>query len=411
MRAWERTLAVLVTAMTVAGGTTTATAEEPGRLTGVDAAHAEAGDVSAAGTIVALPDLAIAHRLPGGGMNLWRIPLSELEAGYGQPALVKTLNYGGFSYDNSRTIAGDFGDITASDDGTADHIIWHAQPNGGVLLWAVGGGADTTPRLWQDLRTGGWSWANSRPVAADVNGDGWDDLVVLHRIAGTSYDNMWLFPSDGVRLGAPRLMGQVPHPYQSRDLMADLDGDGSSDLVTVETVWGQPSGPTLTYEARYTNPADFSLASFPYFWLFQGPSAAGWSYDASRQLAGDVTGDGVMDLVTVHQQPGGGILVWVHEGCADLRPDCLYPPVVWQDLRTGGWSFAGSRQYLADTDGDGIDDLVSVHQQSGNPGELIWRHLSTGAGFSTPQVIADLRTGGWTYAASRDGVADLYGIY
>jgi hypothetical protein len=91
-------------------------------------------------------------------MNLWRIPLSELEDGYGAPALVKTLNYGGFSYDNSVTLTGDFGDITPSDDGTADHIIWHQQPNGGVLLWAVGGGGDPTPRLWQDLRTGGWSY-------------------------------------------------------------------------------------------------------------------------------------------------------------------------------------------------------------------------------------------------------------
>ena len=129
---------------------------------------------------------------------------------------------------------------------------------------------------------------------------------------------------------------------------------------------------------------------------------------ASRQLVGDVTGDGRDDLVTVHQQPNGGILVWVHPNC-NYGYTCLQAPVVWQDLRTGGWSFAGSRQYLADTNGDGKDDLVGVHQQSGNPGELIWRHLSTGTGFSTPQIIADLRTGGWTYAASREGVANLYG--
>jgi hypothetical protein len=139
-----------------------------------------AGELAEASTIVPMPDLGITHRLPGGGMNLWRIPLSELENGYGTPQLVKTLNYGAFSYDNSRTLTGDFGDITASDDGTADHLIWHAQPNGGVLVWAVGGGGDTTPRLWQDLRTGGWSWANSRPIVGDVTGDGWDDLVVRH---------------------------------------------------------------------------------------------------------------------------------------------------------------------------------------------------------------------------------------
>ena len=116
------------------GGTTTAAAEEADRLTGDDAAHAEAGDLAAASTIVPMPDLAITPRLPSGAMNLWRIPLSDLEAGTGQPQLVKNLDYGGFSYDNSRTLAGDFADVTPSHDGTADHVICHRQPNGGVLL-------------------------------------------------------------------------------------------------------------------------------------------------------------------------------------------------------------------------------------------------------------------------------------
>jgi hypothetical protein len=101
----------------------------------------------------------------------------------------------------------------------------------------------------------------------------------------------------------------------------------------------------------------------------------------------------------------------VHPNCATGQAYCLGTPEIWQDLRTGGWSFAGSRQYLADTDGDWLEDLVSVHRQSGNPGMLIWRHLSTGSGLSSPQVIADLRTGGWTYSVSREGVADTYGFF
>ena len=65
---------------------------------------------------------------------------------------------------------------------------------------------------------------------------------------------------------------------------------------------------------------------------------------------------------------------------------------------------------LGDTDGDGMDGLVSVHSQSGNPGMLIWRHVSSGAGLFPPQVISDLKTGGWTYSVSREGVADTYGL-
>lgn len=416
MRAWGRTLAVLVAAVTVTGGST-AVAQETDRLTGGDAAHAAPGEVAAATTIVPLPDLAIPHRLPGGGMNLWRMPLSELEDGYGVPQLVKKLDYGGFSYDNSRTVTGDFGDIAASDDGTADHVIWHAQPGGGVLVWAVAGGADTTPRLWHDLRTGGWSYAASRPYVGDVNGDGWDDLLVTHSTGNRGDTNIWVFPSDGTRLTAPQHWatkrgGDSVMP--PRFLLGDVsrDGQGRDDVIEVQGDVYRFVGGTLQSVLQYGAWTSGSLQGYYTDAVFYGPKTAGWSFGSSRQLTGDVTGDGLIDMVTVHAQPNGGILVWMHRGCSYETGTqyCMEGPVLWQDLRTGGWSFAGSRQYLADTNGDMIDDLVTVHSQWGNPGMLVWRHLSDGLRFTTPQVVSDLKTGGWSYSASREGVADLYGV-
>jgi len=411
-RIWRRGLVAALAALTVAGGSSAAD-DEPARLGGE-------GLTTAAATLVAWPDLAIAHRLPSGGMNLWRVPLSQSEHGFGQPQLVKTLDYGGFSYDNSKTLTGDFGPITPSDDGTADHVIWHRQPNGGVLVWGVGGGGDPTPKLWQDLRTGGWSYADSIPMVADVTGDGWDDLVVVHLVRYPGYDpsyvtgNVWVLPNNGYRLSAPELWGTVNH-IGTRFFMADLNNDGRSELVDVDYAYNNTTttpSRDLTYEAYYNLGGSFMG---PGYWpAFQGATSAGWSAANSRQLPGDVDGDGRTDIVTVHAQAGGGVLVWVHRGCVNTGPGnpfCTRPPEIWQDLRSGGWSFAASRQYLADTNNDGLDDLVTVHAQSGNPRELIWRHLSTGSGFAAPQVISDLRTGGWTYAASRDGVADIFGLF
>jgi hypothetical protein len=413
-RIWRRPLVAALAALTVAG-LSSAADDEPARLTGDHL-------TTAAATLVAWPDLGIAHRLPSGGMNLWRVPLSQSENGFGKPQLVKTLDYGGFSYDNSKTLVGDFGPITPSDNGTADHIIWHAQPNGGVLLWAVAGGGDTTPRLWQDLRTGGWSYADSTPMVADVTGDGYDDLVVVHRVrhewSGYNTANVWVFPNNGFRLGAPELwttLGNLPERF----FLADVNGDGLADFVDVD--YSAYAEHTPDRQLAYMAYLNMSQSPHPpgtpwvgfnmgYYNLFQGWTNAGWSLAGSRQLTGDVNGDGLTDIVTVHAQAGGGLLVWVHTGCVG-SPVCFNPPQVWQDLRSGGWSFDGSRQYLADTNNDGQDDLISVHQQAGNPGELIWRHLSTGSGFATPQVISDLRTGGWTYQASRDGVADIFGLF
>jgi hypothetical protein len=405
-RMWRRGLFAALAAVMVAGGSPAA-ADEP-----TDAA-AQAGGATAAATLVAWPDLGIAHRLPSGGINLWRVPLSQSEAGFGQPRLVKNLDYGGFSYDNSRTLVGDFGPITPSDDGTADHVIWHKQPNGGVLVWGVGGGSGA-PQLWQDLRTGGWSWADSIPMVADVTGDGWDDLVVVHNLRnsyGVINGNLWVFPNNGYRLSAPQLWGTLGHAPE-RFLMADVNNDGRAELIEVGySINWTTDARDLSYMAYYNQGSSFN---FGYDNAFQGATSAGWSAANSRQLAGDVDGDGLTDLVTVHAQAGGGVLVWVHRGCVNTgagNPFCTRPPEIWQDLRSGGWSFAASRQYLADTNNDGLDDLVTVHAQSGNPGELIWRHLSTGSGFGTPQVISDLRTGGWTYRASREGVADIFGLF
>jgi hypothetical protein len=217
-----------------------------------------------------------------------------------------------------------------------------------------------------------------------------------------------VFLSDGHQLGAPQLWSAVASwdPYGVRYVIADVDHDRMADLVEMRAEYGAGRG--MSYVAHLSN----GSSGFSHWASLFMPSSGGWSFAGSRQLVGDVTGDGVTDLVTIHAQPNGGILVWLHQGClwSWPAPACLQPPVVWQDLRTGGWSFAGSRQYLADTNGDGIDDLVSVHQQAFNAGELIWRHVSTGTGLLAPQVIADLRTGGWRYLVSREGVADTWGL-
>ena len=358
-------------------------------LTAVRAANAM--ETGTAPTPVSAPtDLSIVHRF-GYGMNLWR--LSMLESGAPGARLLASMNYGGFSYDRSVTVPGDFGAVTSSDDGSPDEIIWHAQPNGGVLVWAVGGGTDPTPKLWRDLRTGGWSWALSRPMAGDVTGDGIDDLVVRHA-NGPWAVNLWVLRGNGQTVGAPELWASTTGGLDQRAELADVDGDGRDDVVLARPVSGS-SG--LVYDVMRASGSSFG----PRTSAFHGAISGGWS-PASRLAAGDVTGDGRVDLVTSHAQLGNpGLLVWVHENCSTGTGVCFRAPQIWQDLRAGGWSYTASRQYLADTDADGDADVISLHAQQGNPGLLVWRHRSDGSRLLTPQIAADLRAGGWSYVDSR----------
>jgi hypothetical protein len=360
---------------------------------------------------VPLPDLTFTYRLGAGGMNVWRLPLSDLEAGYGHVQLVRSLTTGGFSYDRSRTVSGDFGNLTAGDDGTADHVIWHGLADGSVKVWAIGGGSDPTPRLWYTLpHSSGWTWANSRLTVGDVDGDGWDDLVVRHRATGG--DKLWVLRSNGTKLRAPALWSGaslLPSFSGSREAGGgDVDGDGADDLLSIGTTTvGRVS------HLRYRVSASYGVAPVA-GWAFDGAPTSGWSYPRSRQLIGDVTGDGWADIVTIHATSAHpGFLVWVQRNCeptqSGLAPDCFEAPRLWKTMSTGGWSYAGSRQYLADTNGDYVLDLVSVHRVNSG-GMLVWRQLSSGSTFGAPQVVADLRSSGsWDWTRSRESVADTWG--
>lgn len=370
---------------------------------------------AAAATDDGFPMLDIAHSTAG-GLNLWEIPLGVEAEDIGEPFLVRSVTGGGFSYAASRTASGEFGDVTPQDDGTPDWLISHAQPNGGVLLWVVGGGEDTTPRIWADLRGGGWSWADSRQYVADVDADGLDDVVSVHRNpqrTGLVGANVWVHRNTGTGFAAPVLWQSIPaietgwqkslQPFTDiRYLVGEVSGDGLPDLVTINSADGRGGdNSAMRYRIWPNNGGGFTSTGF----FTSVPKEQGWSFQGSRHLLADVDGDGNGELLTVHSQPGGGVLVWVHSSGSIAFGE---NPALMADLRTGGWSFAHSRQVAADVDGDGADDLVTVHHQPGG-GILLWAHRTASWNSAeAPEILSDLREGGWAYASSRETVGYVH---
>jgi hypothetical protein len=365
-----------------------------------------AGSVAAASTPVPLPDLGLSYRRSDGGMNLFRLPLSELEDGYGTPQLVRTLSgRSGYTFDGSRVLAGDIADFTADDDGTADHLIWLRRNDGGVSVGVVAGGGSTVPRYLMGFSARwGWSWATPRPTLGDVTGDGWDDLIV-RRPTGTSDESLYVFPSTGTSLGAPVLWQTDSfsggYPDAVRNVVADVDGDGFEDSITVKP-WVYP----VSSSGLQLIPWLSTGTAFPSAGPVSSQDLGPFDYRYSRQLAGDVDGDGMADIVTVHRAGNGTIRVFVHPAGVDGGGvTSIGLPQLWQSLG-GSWSYDYSRQYLADTDADGYDDLISVLRTS--RGIAVFRHLSDGSSFGPPELVAHLI--GWNWSLSRESVADTWGL-
>jgi hypothetical protein len=176
-------------------------------------------------------------------------------------------------------------------------------------------------------------------AVADLDGDGSNDVVTANTDA---YVAAYLNNGDGTfapesryRIGAPG-----PNGTSTAVAIGDLDGDGDPDLAVLDT-WG-PAVACLLNNGHGGFAAERSLVPAPHL-----------TDDAYTYVAiGDIDGDGMNDIVTssVHGD-APGVSVFFNRGGATFAP-----PVTFAGEPNG---FIESLA-LADVDGDGRLDVVLI---------------------------------------------------
>jgi hypothetical protein len=163
---------------------------------------------------------------------------------------------------------------------------------------------------------------------ADLNGDGSPDLATLEN------RRLSVFLNRGDGTFRPRSDYQTG-PSPDASALADLNGDGRPDLVTANRESGTVSVLLDRGDASFGTPRDFSTGN-------------GRSSGALPTLAlADVNGDGEPDLVVGH---GDVVSVLLGNGDGSFQPK--------QDYGTGGLEVGSVA--VADLNGDGKPDLAAA---------------------------------------------------
>jgi MYXO-CTERM domain-containing protein len=199
--------------------------------------------------------------------------------------------------------------------------------------------------------------------AGDVNGDGYDDVIVGELIWSTYIGDakIYLGSATGVSTtAATTLAGETSSSRfgQSVSGAGDVNGDGYDDVIVGAYGYASTTGRAYVYMGSATGvdtTADTTL---------DAESSGDWfGYCVSG--AGDINGDGYADVIVGAQEADGSVgRAYVYEGSASGIPTTASSTV---DGPSVGTNFAMSVSGAGDVDGDGADDVIVGNDMAGGP--------------------------------------------
>ena len=283
-------------------------------------------------------------------------------------------------------------------DGSPD-LMWRNQATSALVVWYLSGvtlmgqesfssrGSEEYFRMLSDL-----SWTIA--AAADMNGDGWPDLLWRNVVSGASVVSYM----NGIKEISLQSLPTVPDLAWTLAAALDVDDDGVAELfwrhrgTGANVVWSVADG-NVTSQVGLPSVPDAT-------WHIAGLTA--------RPIPSDVNGDQHPDLVWRNTTTGANVvwylsyvsgtmgafqvslpslpdLAWQRVATADLNGDG-HPDLIWRNSVTGAnmaWLLTGTT-LLGEVNLPSVPDLAwqlvttADINEDAQP-DLIWRNSTTGA--------------------------------
>jgi hypothetical protein len=265
-----------------------------------------------------------------------------------------------------------------------------------LILWDNGGTAFVQVSLsdgssFTQVSNGAlapWNTA-TQSFVGDVNGDGKKDLIQIFPNGTSTEAQVW--ESNGVSFASVSNAAVGGWDPTYIDLLMDVNGDGKDDLVILWNNGSTMAQVTLSNGTAFTVASNDSLDTV-------------WNV-SDRFLVGDINGDGRKDLVRVYANGNSASAqVFLSNGTAFAEAS---------DTVIGGWSAAWVN-LLADINDDGKDDLVILWDNVGTTTAQV--NVSNGTAFPptsnhTTGVAWNPANRYFTADTNGDGMTDLVTLW
>ncbi|MFJ4780280.1 FG-GAP-like repeat-containing protein [Streptomyces sp. NPDC088762] len=316
--------------------------------------------------------------------------------------------------DKRTDLSGDF-----NGDGRSDMATVYDYGSDAMAIYgltAKENGGFNAPVLGYVTGKGNWNNSHAQWAAGDFNGDGRDDLAALYAYSDGG-NGLFTFVgnADGTFTSLGRSAYYAPGGWSGNSakiVAGDFNGDKRDDVAMM---YDHGSCTTAAYTFLSKEDGRFNNFTGSY------RSANGnWCWNESKQVTGDVNGDGRDDMLALYGHSDGSVTL--HTLLAKADGGFATPIRTW--TRTpGNWDYDRSKLTSGDYNGDGRADAAIMYRYDNGRSALFTLTGKTDGGVNEAVKSWDTPEGTWygenagmpvsgdTDKDGRDDIAIMYNYY